>query len=93
MKTKKPVQKVLDRLFDYSSTTFVLITIFATKSKTIKQNENHCSCYYNYFICHPHPSIEYGYDACDNRISRQIVLPNTNKNLSITEQKDTYLAL
>lgn len=35
-------------------------------------------------------SIEYGYDACGNRISRQIVLQKTNKNLSIAEQQDTF---
>lgn len=35
-------------------------------------------------------SIEYGYDACGNRISRQIVLQKTNKNLFIAEQQDTF---
>lgn len=35
-------------------------------------------------------SIEYGYDACGNRISRQIVIQKTNKNLFIAEQQDTF---
>ena len=34
-------------------------------------------------------TIEYGYDACGNRISRQIVFEKKNKNLSVVdEQKD-----
>lgn len=35
-------------------------------------------------------SIEYGYDACGNRISRQVVLEQYNKSLSVEEQQDTY---
>lgn len=33
----------------------------------------------------PAQTIEYGYDACGNRILRQIVLEKTNKNLSTEE--------
>ena len=33
----------------------------------------------------PAQTIEYGYDACGNRILRQIVLEKTNKNLSAEE--------
>lgn len=35
-------------------------------------------------------SIEYGYDACGNRISRQIVLQKSNKSLSTSAQQNIF---
>ncbi|MBQ3636702.1 MAG: T9SS type A sorting domain-containing protein [Bacteroidales bacterium] len=35
-------------------------------------------------------SIEYGYDACGNRITRQIVLQQSNKSLFVAEQQDVF---
>ena len=35
-------------------------------------------------------TIEYGYDACGNRISRQIVLQKSNKSLSTSAQQNIF---
>lgn len=35
-------------------------------------------------------SIEYGYDACGNRVARQIVLEKTNKSLSVASVQEDF---
>jgi len=35
-------------------------------------------------------SIEYGYDACGNRVTRQIVLEKTNKSLSVASVQEDF---
>lgn len=35
-------------------------------------------------------SVEYGYDACGNRITRQIILQKSNKSISVAGRQDTF---
>ncbi|MBQ2321186.1 MAG: hypothetical protein II375_01310 [Bacteroidales bacterium] len=35
-------------------------------------------------------SVEYGYDACGNRVARQIVLEQSNKGHFLAEQQDEF---
>ena len=35
-------------------------------------------------------TIEYGYDACGNRVTRQIVLEKTNKSLSVANVQEDF---
>ncbi|MBE6341147.1 MAG: T9SS type A sorting domain-containing protein [Bacteroidales bacterium] len=35
-------------------------------------------------------TIEYGYDACGNRVTRQIVLEKTNKSLSVASVQEDF---